>query len=248
MFSHKGVEKIRPGTLLKEAKRLFKKKKRRLDEESRKIVEQMIADLEAELMTGGAEEIRRAKEKLYEAVTGYIPRTGFDVFKDYVRALLIALFIGLLVRQFVIEPFRIPTGSMIPTLKIGDKILVTKFTYGLNIPFTNVKIFDFNKPDRWDVVVFTTSNIRDSSSIDKNFVKRVVGLPGETIEIRDGEIYKYEYDENGREVVKHIVKPDYLKDEEPQYCEYQNVDEDKTSTIELYDAKRFFGIFPIPKL
>ena len=245
MFSHKGVEKIRPGTLLKEAKRLFKKKKRRLDEESRKIVEQMIAGLEAELKTGGAEEIRRAKEKLYEAVTGYIPRTGVDVFKDYVRALVIALFIGLLVRQFVIEPFRIPTGSMIPTLKIGDKILVTKFTYGLNIPFTNVKIFDFNKPDRWDVVVFTTSNIRDSSSIDKNFVKRVVGLPGETIEIRDGEIYKYEYDENGREVVKHIVKPDYLKDEEPQYCEYQNVDEDKTSTIELYDAKKILGIFPI---
>ncbi len=245
MFRKKRAKRIKARTLLKDAKRLLRKKGRRLDEDSYKTVERMIADLKTVLKTGTPDETELAKERLCKAVAKHIPRTGYDLLVEYARALAIAIVIALFVRHFIIEPYRIPTGSMVPTLSVGDKILVAKFTYGITIPFTNIKVFDFFKPARWDVVVFTTSNIKNSSAIKKNFVKRIVGLPGDTIEIRDGEIHRYDTGEDGREVVTHLVKPDYLKELEPRYCHYENVDEDKTSTIELYDEKKLFGIVPV---
>jgi signal peptidase I len=245
MFRRKRVKRIKAKTLLRDAKRLLKKKGRRLNKESCKAVEQTIAELQAVLKTGSPDEIERAREKLGEAVARHIPRTGYDLLVEYARALAIAILIALFVRQFVVEPYRIPTGSMVPTLAVGDKILVTKFTYGITIPFTSIKVLDLLKPNRWDVVVFTTNNIKNSSSIEKNFVKRVVGLPGDTIEIRNGEIYRHDIDKDGRETVALLVKPDYLKQLEPRYCYYENVGEDKTSRIELYDEKRVFGILPV---
>ena len=98
---------------------------------------------------------------------------------EYAAAFLPVLLVVLLVRSFLYEPYRIPSGSMRPTLEVGDFIFVNKFSYGLRLPVTNTRIADLGSPKRGDVVVFKLPS--DSSA---NFIKRLVGLPGDVIEYR----------------------------------------------------------------
>lgn len=157
---------------------------------------------------------RRRKAKLDAAGAEY--RDPVPV--DWARSLFPVVFIVLLLRSFVAEPFRIPSGSMMPTLDVGDFILVNKFAYGLRLPAFNNKFLDIGEPKRGDVVVFRFPGYlcRDASgnmvrvggdesgppSLDsgsrcpentrpvqsQNWIKRVIGLPGDTIEVRDSQI------------------------------------------------------------
>jgi len=102
-------------------------------------------------------------------------------YKEWVEPFLIAAVVALFIRQFVVEAFKIPSGSMIPTLTIGDHLLVNKFIYGPRIPFTDSRIFTWKEPQRGDIIVF-----KYPENEDKNFIKRVVGLPGDKIEIKNG--------------------------------------------------------------
>lgn len=95
---------------------------------------------------------------------------------EYARSFFPVILIVLLLRSFLVEPFRIPSGSMIPTLWIGDFILVNKFAYGIRLPVVDMKIIDIGEPKRGDVVVF---RYPDDPSTD--YIKRVVGLPGDRI-------------------------------------------------------------------
>ena len=104
--------------------------------------------------------------------------------KEYVEAIVIALLLALVIRTFVVQAFKIPSGSMIPTLLIGDHILVNKFIYGIKIPFTEKKILMFNKPERGDVIVF-----KYPENPKKDFIKRVVAVEGETIDEKDKVVY-----------------------------------------------------------
>ena len=106
------------------------------------------------------------------------------IFKDYLEPLVLAVLIALFVRTFVIQAFKIPSGSMEPTLWVGDYLLVNKFIYGIKIPFTQTKVFQFVNPRRGDIIVFPFP--RDPS---KDFIKRVIGIGGEKVEIIQGEIY-----------------------------------------------------------
>lgn len=99
---------------------------------------------------------------------------------DYARSFFPVLLIVFLLRGFVAEPFRIPSGSMLPTLKVGDFILVNKFSYGIKLPIVHHKIVDFGDPQRGDIVVFRWP--RDNRT---SFIKRLVGLPGDTITYRN---------------------------------------------------------------
>jgi len=83
-------------------------------------------------------------------------------------------------RSFIVEPFKIPSGSMIPTLLVGDYILVNKFTYGIRLPVIDKKVVDINLPKRGDVMVF-----RYPENPEQDYIKRVVGLPGDTVEYYD---------------------------------------------------------------
>lgn len=103
---------------------------------------------------------------------------------EYSRSLFPVLFIVLLFRSFLFEPFKIPSGSMIPTLLIGDFIVVNKFAYGLRLPVLNTKFLDLGEPKRGDVVVF-----RYPQDPSVNFIKRVIGLPGDSVTYRDKRLF-----------------------------------------------------------
>ena len=85
-----------------------------------------------------------------------------------------------LLRSFLVEPFKIPSGSMIPTLLVGDFILVNKFTYGIRLPVINTKVIDINEPQRGEVMVF---RYPENPSLD--YIKRVVGVPGDEVAYRN---------------------------------------------------------------
>lgn len=99
---------------------------------------------------------------------------------EYSKAFFPVILIVFVLRSFVVEPFRIPSGSMLPSLHIGDFILVNKFIYGIRLPVIDEKISDVSRPDRGDIMVFRFPH---DESI--NYIKRVVGLPGDEIEYRD---------------------------------------------------------------
>ncbi|WP_459617721.1 signal peptidase I [Bordetella sp. 2513F-2] len=124
----------------------------------------------------------------------------------------VILFVFLL-RSFVVEPFRIPSGSMLPTLQSGDLILVSKFSYGVRLPIVDAKILDTGSPERGDVVVF-----RYPVDTDVDYIKRIVGLPGDEVAYLDKKLYV-----NGQ-LVPHTRDGDYF---EP----------DRVSYIARYDEK-----------
>lgn len=95
---------------------------------------------------------------------------------EYGKSFFPVLFIVLVLRSFLVEPFQIPSGSMKPTLDVGDFILVNKFSYGIRLPVIDKKIIEVGDPQRGDVMVF-----RYPSDPSVNYIKRVVGLPGDTV-------------------------------------------------------------------
>jgi signal peptidase I len=106
------------------------------------------------------------------------------VIREWVESIIVAFLLAMVIRTFIVQAFKIPTGSMKPTLKEGDLILVNKFIYGAKVPFTKWRIPSFRQPKRGDVIVFIYPPERK-----KNFIKRMVGFPGETVEIKNSKIY-----------------------------------------------------------
>ncbi|MBK5941698.1 signal peptidase I [Halochromatium roseum] len=123
------------------------------------------------------------------------------VLVEYARSFFPVILIVLLLRSFVVEPFRIPSGSMMPTLLVGDFILVNKFSYGLRLPVLNSKFVELGEPERGDVIVFRFP--RDESV---DYIKRVIALPGDQVYYRDKTIYV-----NG-EPLGQIPLGDYIDD------------------------------------
>lgn len=122
------------------------------------------------------------------------PKRKKSAIRDSIEAVLVALFIALFVRTFVVQAFKIPSGSMIPTLDIGDHILVNKFSYGLNIfresyfgisfPFSDINIMSYREPERGDIVVF-----KFPQDDKRDFIKRVIGVEGDSVEIKNKKVY-----------------------------------------------------------
>ena len=107
-----------------------------------------------------------------------------SVIREYAESIVVAILIALFIRAFVVQAFKIPSGSMEPTLLVGDHLLVNKFIYGIKLPFVDQKVLIYKEPQRDDIVVFIFP--KDKS---KDFIKRVVGTPGDTVEIRRKKIY-----------------------------------------------------------
>lgn len=107
-----------------------------------------------------------------------------SIIRDYAEAIIIALLLALVIRTFVVQAFKIPSGSMKSTLLVGDHILVNKFVYGIKLPYWNIELLPISQPKRQDIVVF-----RYPVDPSKDFIKRVVGLPGDTIRIQDKKVF-----------------------------------------------------------
>ena len=134
--------------------------------------------------------------------------------RDYVESIGAAILIALALRAFVIEAFKIPSSSMYPTLEIGDHIFVNKFIYGVRIPWTNVKFFELRDPKRGEVIVF-----RYPCDMERDYIKRVVALEGDTIEVRCNVVYV-----NGKAVPSELT--------EAETCKYEDHDERKDEWFE----------------
>lgn len=105
-------------------------------------------------------------------------------FREWTESIIIALILAMLIRTFIVQAFKIPSGSMIPTFMVGDRIFVNKYIYGARIPFTNFSLPAVRQPKRGDIIVFISPE-----TPKKDFVKRLIAIGGQTVEIRDGKIY-----------------------------------------------------------
>ncbi|MGE6659321.1 signal peptidase I [Pseudomonas sp. NPDC077408] len=149
---------------------------------------------------------RRAAIANYEGQAGELDQSTLDalnkepVLIEYGKSFFPVLAIVLVLRSFLIEPFQIPSGSMIPTLEVGDFILVNKFAYGIRLPVVDTKIIDVSDPKRGDVMVF-----RYPSDPNINYIKRVIGLPGDVIR----------YSSDKRLSINGELVPEILIGEEP---------------------------------
>lgn len=103
---------------------------------------------------------------------------------EYAKSFFPVLLVVFVLRSFLVEPFQIPSSSMVPTLQVGDYILVNKYTYGIRLPVLRTKVLALNEPQRGDVMVFFPPHMNDTY-----FIKRVVGLPGDTVTYRNKALY-----------------------------------------------------------
>lgn len=130
----------------------------------------------------GVEKKSEAEQKSYEAAL--LAASAEPALIENSKSFFPVLFFVFFIRSFLFEPFQIPSGSMIPTLKVGDFILVNKFTYGIRMPILNSVIIPVNKPQRGDVMVFYPPHQPNVS-----FIKRVIGLPGDEIRYTNNVLY-----------------------------------------------------------
>jgi signal peptidase I len=122
-----------------------------------------------------------------------------SVWREWVESIVIAFILAMFIREFFIQAFKIPSGSMIPTLVIGDKLMVNKLRYGPKVRFTHNRLPGFSKPHRGDIIVFTYPD-----DPKRDFIKRLIAFGGESVEIRDGDIYI-----NGQRIDDPAVKKNY---------------------------------------
>jgi signal peptidase I len=160
-----------------------------------------------------------------------------STFREYAEALAIAILLALFIRTFVIQAFKIPSGSMKPTLIVGDHLLVNKFTYGIRIPAIDRFLIQFDTPKRGDILVFKWP--KDET---KDFIKRVIGVEGDIIEIKNDILYI-----NGGKVVTEYV--DKYNDNDisdaDRYEEF--LGEHKHYILDQYVKYEDFGPVKVPK-
>lgn len=158
---------------------------------------------------GDGLDIDLRKEVAEEPPRGPLWRGALAWLWDLVSSWGPAILIVLVIRSVVVEPFQIPSGSMVPTLAIGDFIVISKFSYGLRVPFTDIEVLPLGEPERGDIVVFIhpptvnedpmcglrrvrhflTFGLMPQEACTTDYIKRVVGLPGDTVEVRDDVVY-----------------------------------------------------------
>lgn len=137
--------------------------------------QQRVALVESQMDDGAGEQARQ---------TAIEAAAAEPMLVEYSKSFFPVLALVLILRSFIAEPFQIPSGSMIPTLKVGDFILVNKFTYGLRLPVLRTKVLDINEPQRGEVMVFFPPHKPDTY-----FIKRIIGVPGDHIRIENGTLY-----------------------------------------------------------
>jgi len=130
------------------------------------------------------------------ATSGRKPASRKGYYRDFVETVVTAVLLALILRAFVVQTFRIPSGSMEDTLLIGDFLVVNKFIYGIKVPFTETRLRGIREPKRGDIIVFEYPN-PDPRAPKENYVKRCIGTPGDIVELKNNALYV-----NGERVVE----------------------------------------------
>ena len=191
-------------TFERKQRKLLKKNLKKIESRQAEELELLLDDLR-DALDAKADEATRSR--LYyladikaSKVLGFAAKGAV---REYAESILLAVLFALVLRAFVIEAFKIPTKSMVPTLLEGDHLFVNKFAYGLRLPFTTIRLVDFGQPERGEVVVFVFPresaaehiNMHGRECLDraslqeeKDYIKRVIGVAGDTIEVVDNVI------------------------------------------------------------
>ena len=138
------------------------------------------------------------------------PARRKSLVREYAEAIFIAVLLALVIRQAGVQAFTIPSGSMMDTLLVGDYILVNKFLYGAELPFTDTHLPGFRKPERGDIVVFKYPN--DES---RDFIKRIVAVAGDTVQVQDNRVML-----NGRPIEEPYIRPGSIPSIPSGHCGY----------------------------
>jgi signal peptidase I len=227
--------------LIKEARRILKRKRFRIPQSAAEAVTTAVNDLEAALQGDDIDRVRVGLSALDEVMEEKLAFARKSTVREYSESIGIAVAIALLLRAFVVEAFQIPSGSMIPTLAVGDHIFVAKFSYGLGIPFTNTKVFELASPKRGDVIVF-----KYPLDPGTDYIKRVVGLPGDRIDVRQNEVFI-----NNRPVPReHVGVFSYSEGGREPQCELWNETLDGKAHEEIQEIGRApqpYGPFVVPE-
>ena len=133
-----------------------------------------------------------------------------SLFREYAEAIIIAVLLALVIRQFAVQAFTIPSGSMMDTLLIGDYILVNKFLFGPEIPFTDRHLPGLRSPEHGDIIVFKYPN--DES---RDFIKRIIAVGGDTVQVRDNRVWL-----NGKQIDEPYVMPGSFRSGPSTHCGY----------------------------
>jgi signal peptidase I len=169
--------------LLKEAHRIRRRYPHRLTAGQTKDLDARSAALRTALDQD--REVQAKLEQLNALLDGALAFAKKSQARQYVESIGAVVFVALVLRSLVVEAYQIPSGSMIPTLDVGDRIWVNKLIYGVRLPFTDIKLgTHYRPPRRGEIIVFEKPD-----EPDKDLIKRVVGVPGDTVELRQGMVY-----------------------------------------------------------
>jgi signal peptidase I len=157
-------------------------------------------------------------------------RKGY--FKDFVETVVTAVILALVLRAFVVQTFRIPSGSMEDTLLVGDFLIVNKFMYGIKVPFADTRLPGIRAPRHGDIIVFEYPN-PDPNAKKENYVKRCIGVQGDIIELKNNVLYR-----NGERVEEdaNYVK---LKPPTPRWADYGPIKVPEGSLFMLGDNRNW---------
>ncbi len=167
----------------REARRVARRHARALGDD-RRTLDAAAAEVDAAASDGDADRLSAALRRLDALWDAHLAPRLKPLWREYAESTLAAVVLALLVRAFVVDAFRIPSGSMAPTLLAGDFIFVSKTAYAVRIPFTSVRVVETGTPRRGDVIVFQSP--REPAS---DYVKRVIGVPGDVVELREQVLY-----------------------------------------------------------
>jgi signal peptidase I len=168
----------------RDARRLAARHAKKLGKAPRKEIDQAADEVDAAAREGDEERLSAALRALDELWAEHLALRAKPLWREYGEPIAAAVLLALVLRGFVVESFKIPSGSMAPTLLAGDHVFVSKVAYGVRLPFTHVRVLPRGAPRRGDVIVFESPRER---SVD--VVKRVVGIPGDVVELREQVLY-----------------------------------------------------------
>ena len=153
-----------------------------------------------------------------------------DAFRDFIETVVTAVVLALILRAFVVQTFRIPSGSMEDTLLVGDFLVVNKFIYGIKIPFTDTRLPGIREPRYGDVIVFQYPN-PDPRARTENYVKRCIGTEGDIVELKNNVLYL-----NGERKDESFIK---LKPPTPRWADYGPIKVPKDSLFMMGDNRNW---------